>query len=325
LTTIPAVKVLYIAGSGRSGSTLLTQILDQVDGVTGSGELRFLWERGLLEDRLCGCGKHFSHCPVWKAVIDEAFGGPRGVDAQAAVADLAGPSRVRRLPRLLLAARRGRAGPGLGPDQVARLQRLYQAIPAVTGAAVVVDSSKLPPYGQLLHQVAGIELYVVHLVRDPRAAAFSWTRKKALPDRGEGAVMASQGVGRSAVLWTIWNGTTELLWGRHGNRYLRLRYEDLVADLRGSVAQVLDLVGLGVGDDSFLGAGTVTLGVTHSVAGNPGRLVHGSVPVRLDDEWARKMPRRDKALVTALTWPLLLRYRYPLRAVPGKVSAGVSG
>ena len=47
----PAVRVLYIAGSGRSGSTILDRTLGQVDGFFSAGELCNLWGRGLLARR----------------------------------------------------------------------------------------------------------------------------------------------------------------------------------------------------------------------------------------------------------------------------------
>ena len=57
--------VLYIAGTGRSGSTLLASILGEVEGVFAAGEVRYLWQRGLAERRLCGCGVPVRDCPVW--------------------------------------------------------------------------------------------------------------------------------------------------------------------------------------------------------------------------------------------------------------------
>jgi hypothetical protein len=56
---------------------------------------------------------------------------------------------------------------------------------------------------------------------------------------------------------------------------------------------------------------------THSVSGNPNRFGTGEVELRADEEWRRAMRGRDRGMVTALTWPLLLRYRYPLRSSRG--------
>ena len=53
------VRVVYIAGWGRSGSTLLELILDTLPGWRATGELRCLWEAGLRRNQLCGCGARF--------------------------------------------------------------------------------------------------------------------------------------------------------------------------------------------------------------------------------------------------------------------------
>ena len=46
------VKVLFIAGNGRSGSTILDVILGQLEGFFAVGELRRIWgsERDILEE-----------------------------------------------------------------------------------------------------------------------------------------------------------------------------------------------------------------------------------------------------------------------------------
>ena len=46
-----------------------------------------------------------------------------------------------------------------------------------------------------------------------------------------------------------------------------------------------------------------------TVAGNPLRFRHGTMPIRPDEEWRRKMARGDRLLVSAVTWPLELAYR----------------
>src|SRR3712207_9509572 len=73
------VDVVYIAGDGRSGSTLLSRLLHQVPGWLALGEVRYFWERGLQQDRACECGRPFSECPLWSRVADElrADGGAR--------------------------------------------------------------------------------------------------------------------------------------------------------------------------------------------------------------------------------------------------------
>jgi hypothetical protein len=75
------VKVLYIAGEGRSGSTILGRIIGNLNGFVSTGELRLIWQHGLIQNIRCGCGVPFRECPWWTAVLAAAFGGTDQVDA----------------------------------------------------------------------------------------------------------------------------------------------------------------------------------------------------------------------------------------------------
>jgi hypothetical protein len=304
------VRVLYVAGAGRSGSTVLANLLGEVPGFVSVGEVRFLWERGLVEGRLCGCGVPVPECPFWTRVLAEAFG-EGGVDPREMMRLEKLGTRARHVPAMLR-ARSGAAARAhlarMGPYGE-RLARLYRAIRSVSDARVVVDSSKLPGYGFVLGLLPAIDLRVVHLVRDPRATAFSWLRLKEQPDRGAPGVMRRKGPSTAAALWTAGNGAADALWsGRRAA--LRLRYEDFTASPGPAVDRVLELAGEPGAPSPLVGERTVELGVHHTVAGNPDRLRTGRVELRADREWRGRMRGRDRALVTALTWPLLLRYGY---------------
>lgn len=322
------VRVLYIAGSGRSGTTIIDNILGQLPGVFSAGELRFLWTRGMVENRLCGCGEKFADCPTWSEVMGRALASWPELEPATYAADQHARVRAARLPRTLLRSRR-RAAAGahetanVTDEHVAVLGDLYRSIAHITGAEVLVDSSKLPPYGHLLASVPGVDVRVLHIVRDPRATAFSWLRRKALPDFGDARIMQRQHPAKAATLWLLWNGVTELLWARPGRNghseetYLRMRYEDFVTAPEEATARIARF--LGVPDDRlpFPKPRTALLSTTHTVAGNPSRHQRGEVALRPDAEWRTAMRARDARLVTALTWPLLLRYRYPLRRTTG--------
>lgn len=307
------VPVLLVAGSGRSGSTLLSRILAGVEGAFFGGEIRYVFQRGLIDDRLCGCNVAFRQCPLWGSVLEEAYGGAEAVDARAVIHAGQRLLRARHLPRTLL-SRRSAAARGV-EIYVEHLDRLYQAIQKVTGGRFVVDSSKLPAYGRVLDALDSVDLYVVHLVRDPRAAAWSWRREKAAPDRA-GGKMEQRSALKSAALWSVWNGTAEALWGRHPERYLRLRYEDFLAEPRASVRSIMEMMGMADVTLPFVDDRTVALGVDHSVAGNPDRLSSGVVALRASGDWFSELPARDRIVVSMLTGPLLVRYGYPLRSSP---------
>lgn len=300
------MRVLYIAGTGRSGSTLLASILGQAPGFFNAGELRYIWQRGIQENRLCGCGRRFADCPFWREVVELA-----GLPDAAAMAEVqARLTRIRHLPRMGLDSQSRE--PAIEAYRAA-LGRLYRAVAHVSNSQVVVDSSKLPSYGRVLATIPDVDLYTVQLVRDPRAAATSWASLKVQPDRGvSGVFMQRLSPTRSALLWAFWNAIAGGLVGNGPARYLTLRYEDLIARPLDSVRRITELVGEGQVELPFRDARTVELAANHTVAGNPDRLSSGLVTIRTGAASDQSLSKRDRLLVTALTLPVLVRFGYPL-------------
>jgi hypothetical protein len=229
-------------------------------------------------------------------------GGPVDVERLIALSRRAG--RIRNLPRMVASGRDGGRILERLEDYADHIGRLYPAIAAVTGCSLVVDSSKLPAYGWLLERTPTVDLRVVHLVRDPRAAAYSWQRRKPLADGAVAAHMQQQSPLKSAVLWDVWNLAASRFW-RGSDRYLRVAYEDFVRQPRHWTERILEMAGHDTDAGSvFVDDRTVRLNTTHTVAGNPDRLRTGDVSLRLDDEWITAMRRRDRALVSAVTAPV---------------------
>ncbi len=102
------VRVLYIGGSGRSGSTLVERMLGALPGVCNVGEVVLMWERGLLRGERCGCGIPLPQCPFWRAVGDVAFGGWEAFNVQEFLALKRSVDRHRLIPGLLADGGSGR-------------------------------------------------------------------------------------------------------------------------------------------------------------------------------------------------------------------------
>ncbi len=307
----PAVRVLFIAGWGRSGSTLLDRMLGQVPGVFSAGELRDIWERGVLEDRSCGCGEPFGSCPVWRKVGEIAFGGWNQVDLDEVRSLRQRLDRPWSVPQLL----GSRLTPGLDADvarYVSILSRLYAGIAEATDARVIVDSSKIATFAMLVRQVPDLDLRTVHLVRDPRGVVTSWRKQVVRPD-GVGDEMVRYGVASASARYLAYNGLA------HGLRllgpYRFVRYEDLLASPRDVVARTLSFAGIATPGDtlSYLRDDEADLSPNHTVDGNPMRLQRGTVVLRRDDAWRTDLPPRERRIVRAITAPLGFAYGYGAR------------
>jgi len=174
------LTVIYIAGAGRSGSTILDRILGTVPRVTSCNETVRVWRNGFLENLGCACGSRFRDCPFWSAVAEEAF--PSGEPNPERTDGLQWEvSRSRYFPRLLADPSPQSSFGARLAEYRATLGPLYRAIAEVSGCDVLVDSSKLPGEALVLAGIPGIDVRVVHLVRDARAVAHSWRRDRRDP------------------------------------------------------------------------------------------------------------------------------------------------
>jgi len=304
-----AVKVVFIAGWQRSGSTLLHRMLGQIDGFFPAGELWYIWEQGVLENRLCGCGSRFWACPFWTEVFELSFDGMATVDGKRMMQAVRAGSRTRYLPRYWTSAGRKAVSSRLTPE-LDVIQRVYQALRAVTGSDFVVDSSKSPGYAKMLSMISEVELYVVHLIRDPRAAAYSWQRKKLQIDTATKSHMPKMSPGKSAIMWNLWNMASENIQGCGPDHYVRVRYEDLIANPRYEVERIISMTGAPIGRLDFINGRNVHLDRTHTISGNPNRFESGAIELRADEEWRNAMDRVQQKIVTCLTRPLLTKYGY---------------
>jgi hypothetical protein len=313
------MKILYVGGYPRSGSTLLSRVLGEPNSSICLGETRFLWSRGLLNDVGCGCGVPFRACEFWSAVGEEAFGGWDRVDP-AALTEL---DRLTNLPQTLPLHFAPWLKPGFASmlDEYGRLlARLYGAIADVSGARVIVEMSKDPTFACLLRRIPGADVRIVHLVRDSRAVAYSWTRRRRMPSPiGTEEFMSRSTAAETALRWAAWNCGFHVLRAA-GFPYLKLPYEHFVAEPAQALQRLGDLAGERY-DSTRIADGQVELGDHHIFSGNPMRASTGRVAIRRDDEWRSSLAVGDRRRVTAMTWPLLLAYGYPLSASTGPRSA----
>jgi len=301
--------VLFIGGTGRSGSTLLELMLGQVDGVFAAGEVTYLWERGLEENQLCGCGRPLRECEFWGRVLEAAFA--RGEVPVGALAEARRSlCRLSNLPRLAIPRLQTPVFRSRVEDYTNALVRVYRAIADASGCGVVTDSSKYPPEALLLEATHGIDLRVVHLVRDSVAVAHAWRRWKIRPEiHWKREYMPRYPYVQTALAWDLFNGLFEGM-RRRGVPTLRLRYEDMVAAPRPALERVCEFIGKPRASLEFLRDGGLSLDPNHTCSGNPLRFERGPLPIEPSVEWRDETPRARRWLVEALTYPYRRRYGY---------------
>lgn len=303
------LKVLYVMGYGRSGSTFLDVLLNNSAAVTSVGALSNYWlwlERALP----CACGAPLTECPMWGRIVADHLGRLPHDDLLRWNEVQEGVERRHRLPRLL----RGRLPGELLEDYRLALETLLAEVRDRVDTPAVVDSSGSGadktgrPYALARH--TGADVRVIHLVRDGRAVAWSGMKGRGSPERSEFRLPRPLVGIRFGVAWSVANLTSEWIARRLGpGQVLRVRYEDLATDPVGQLRRIGAFAGVKLDDLVRKVEAGEPLAVGHNVAGNRLRF-REEIRIRPDFTWRERMPAPLRWILTAQLWPLLLRYGY---------------
>lgn len=301
------VKIIYIAGEGRSGSTILDRILGSINGVTSCNEIYRIMQEGFNENLTCSCLRKFYDCSYWSPIADKM-----NLDANEIQEYLALQRNLDRTREFFSLAHELKKN-NKSQDFLkykSHIRKLYQTISEISDDNVLVDSSKNPSRALILSTIPEFELYVIHLVRDSRAVAHAWSRKKYISE--DGRYLDQHPIYKTCLKWISRNLFSETL-NNHID-YTRVRYEDLTKSPKEALLNIMNKIPflidhIGEVDAVFQGS-TVNLKPIHSIAGNPDRYKTGHVSIKPDNRWKESLAISDKCLINSLTFPLLIRYGY---------------
>jgi len=227
------IRLIAISGSGRSGSTLLSLLLSQDISVFNLGQLRHLW-RAVEHDDACTCGNTLRSCPVY---------------GEAAPQDLA---EMQNLAKVFLKDAASRTD--WGDEQIRTdlkkkhakflggVQNVLHRIAETTQASTYVDTSKAPEVALAFELLDDVELYLLNLIRDPRAVACSWYKRK----------KSFSATVKNARDWARRQQRLERWKPALAMRFFTLRYEDLASNPVDSISAVAGWAGLSIPESLFV-------------------------------------------------------------------------
>jgi len=302
------MKILYLMGAGHVGSTVIDVVIGAHPRIESLGEawkLPGAWADP-ASDRVCACGTAIRACAFWR-------------EARGVWAELVGDDDVARYvasmgrfegsrsawPRLLQSQLRPTAE---FLEYLRRNRALYEAVRRVGGKPMVVESSLSPRRAYVLATTPGIELYLVHLVRDGRGVIWSHQNpaKRAVRKSFRPAP-----AWQTTRYWVSANLQSAYVYSRlPPERRMRLRYEDFATDPDAALVRLgrfvgEDLSGLLTPDRAIRQPAPVR----HTPGGNRVRLMK-EVQVRKDFGWMEHLPAKDRALFWLCAGWLARSYGY---------------
>ncbi len=285
-------KVLYIAGTGRCGSTILDMVLGQLPGATSVGELRYLWKRGVGENRLCGTGEPFTENTQWKNIVEALYGDDLHTKASEFSA-LESSLRIRAMLGLKTQIKLNILRSNVSP-YAKELRRVLGAIQNEFKSNLIIDSSKMPMHGFALAQIPDIDLRVIHLVRDRKAVVHSWNTAKF--DKGKDGMMNAQSVRKASIEWELINRWIVRYLGDGSVPYKKVSYAKFTEDPVNTVNDIIDFLD----ENTDLNPVGIDKGLdilpTPSISGNPMRFCRGHTMIKEDVRWKTDMPYRKRLL-----------------------------
>ncbi len=221
------VKVIYVMGSGHSGSTILGVALGNCRGMFFAGELDEYIARagtpvlgGLERTRL------------WAAVRERApeAAALYGASVHGLLERSSAALRVHRFAQARALRTRYRAAAA----------SVFAAIAEVAGARWVIDTSHFPLRARELQRTPGVELHLIFLVREALPVVASTTRLLSQHDVARRQLMTLE---VNADLWLTHALALAVFRSQPPERRMLVRYEDLAAAPEAVLSQILEHFG----------------------------------------------------------------------------------
>ena len=289
------LKLIYILGSGHSGSTLTDLMLGSHSSIESVGELNKLPEyvsphSSRSDDkRVCTCGVHISKCDYWNSILYQL---DNSLAYEINNIDTFNKNNYELIKNIL----------------------------SFTGKSILLDSSKNFDRLQKLIASELFDITVIQLIRDGRAVAYSGQRKQKKLKESFGASYEQEikKMNKKKEFydyfyalrnWTHFNLRSYQSFSQDQRiRYLVLKYEDLVRNPKQSISELLNKLGLEFEEQQLNFCGITH----HNIAGNRMRLAKNN-KIMLDEEYKSHLSFMQWWWATCIAYRGLKLFKYPLR------------
>nr|WP_320193456.1 hypothetical protein [uncultured Desulfobacter sp.] len=303
-----SVKVIYIVGAGRSGSTVIDITLNNHPQVVGVGELSSFFKLGIIEKEKCSCGAIAEQCDFFSGIYNEFLSSiPEDtVDYYLSLQEKM--ERIRFIPMQFLKMMPKK----IIHDYIFRTELFYKIIQKHSDKEYILDSTKGPGKLLALSRCADIKLFPVHLVR--HCSGFVDSKKKrqrrigidnkilySKPESTVSAVLYWYGINLITLIFLF------LISVKQSSDFSIILYERLIKKPKETYGKIMKMIPLDLKEivDKIETGGSFRIG--HVIGGN--RLKYNR-EIKVDNELKplQNIDQFGATLITLCTLPLKLVY-----------------
>ncbi|MDH3698493.1 MAG: sulfotransferase [Flavobacteriaceae bacterium] len=281
------INLIYLLGAGRSGTTLLSTLLNAQEDITTLGEMHQFYDY-LYNDWECACGKLLADCEFWGEIITAlSLHSNQVMECKLLYNRMEKHSRI---PFYLL-------GLGNNPAYDLDNETVFSEVKNNIPSKWLLDSSKYIGRYLLLRKNSSITIKGIYVVRDVRGVIHSFQKN----------VQTSRNPFSALVYYSLINFFGQLVcW--MDPKVIKIRYEDLMQDPKKTQSRIYshifekDMIEVSIHE---------FYDMPHIIGGNRMKQLK-VIKINKDDAWKRKQSRFNKSLYYIMSLPLMLLNRYDL-------------
>jgi len=296
------INIIYIAGYGRSGSTLLDIILSSSKNIYSVGAMSNLF-KWVTESSKCSCGENVNICSFWKDILKKV-----NIDKKEALETSIISRAVEKRHFFFKKPTEELI------NKYKTLQyKIFLTIQNKVNTQYILDSSKSSKASfhrpELLHQ-SGCKVKVIHLTRDGRGVLWSILKKLGSPEWQSRKASPFIRAIRSIIGWNLANYQALRLKGKlDENDYLRLSYEEFMSKPENTIEKLAIFLEIDASELKNILNGGKGLAAEHNIGGNRLRF-NKDIRLTPDFAWKQSLPRHYRFMFWIFSWPMMTKLGY---------------
>lgn len=281
------IKLLYLLGAGRSGTTLLATVLNSHPKIQTIGEMHQFAEY-LADDKTCSCGKKLDSCPFWGPIVGDLKS--QEIDWGEIKKTQEYKEKHNQILKLWLNKKADH-------DYLKTQEAIFKSISKNQSKEVLLDSSKYIARFLLLRRSQNLNLKGIYVVRDVRGVINSFKKNVQTPKKPLPAI----------VYYCLINFFGELVY-RGNKNILKIKYEDFIDQPERTVEKLYAHIFEKEKQREKLSR---EFKMPHIIGGNRMKK-HKKINIKKDVAWKRKISRGRQITYYLLSAPFMLINRYKI-------------